>query len=483
MRWAAALAAALGVPGLAAAQEVVWRAVARTPEPPAVVARAQAAPTGSPVATLGRPVPLAAPGVQPVQRQCVAKAAGTVVAGRPLPLVRAQAADPEPPDPLLAPFNPPPPTADTAVPPPPGSDTDAKIAPTAGTAPLQPPVADLLGAPTTHTASQPPDPGPPSSSPFPPAPDVAPSLINDQPVAPSFWEKCRNWLTWGDRGSVAGHSWFQSDHCFDCLISPITQPFYFEDPRALTEVRPIFIYQHIPSSAPVGGGSVYFFGTQGRVAFTDRLSLVLNELGFVTLDPKNTIPGVVGRDTGFAEIKLGPKYTFLRNTDSGTVAAAGLTFEVPAGSRKVFQDTGSLGLNPYVSLGQTFGRLPGGFGTVNFLGTVGYDFAVDSQRSEFLHTHLHLDYNVANIGLFPLIEMNWIRYTKSGKNVNFGTEGADLINFGSETRRGRDFVSFAAGVRYRFTDCIIGGAAIEFPTSRENGLDRYRLTFDVIFRY
>jgi hypothetical protein len=164
------------------------------------------------------------------------------------------------------------------------------------------------------------------------------------------------------------------------------------------------------------------------------------------------------------------------------VAAVGLTFEVPTGARREFQDTGSLGLNPYLSYGQTF-RLPSGFGALNFLGTTGYDFAVDNKRSEFFHLHLHADYNIANIGLAPLFELNWIRYTKSGKNVSVDTEGADLVNFGSMTRRGKDYLSLALGARYRFTDNIFAGAAVEVPTTNERGLDRFRLTFDMIFRY
>src|SRR5262245_20247467 len=59
---------------------------------------------------------------------------------------------------------------------------------------------------------------------------------------------------------------FQSDHCFDRFISPVSNPFFFEDPRALTELRPIFIYQHIPGSNPLfHGGSFEGFFLQGRL--------------------------------------------------------------------------------------------------------------------------------------------------------------------------------------------------------------------------
>jgi hypothetical protein len=461
IRWAAALVLA-GVASLVRAEEVVWRAVTPPQNQPVVVARSAVdprrdQPDSSPAASLGRPVPLARP---------------SIAAGPLVPRVRAQAADSDPPDPLLS-SAPPPPT------PPPGADSN--IIPTGGIAPIQPPIADVPGGKTMVTANVPPDPPPPASSPFPP-PDVTPGMVNDQPMGASFWDKCLGWMTWGDKGNVHGRGLFASDHCFDCMISPVTQPFYFEDPRALTELRPIFMYQSVPRSTPhFNGGSLYFFGTQGRLAISDRFSIVLNELGWLNFSPKDPVPPVEGR-TGFAEIKIGPKWTFLRNSETGSVAAAGLTFEIPTGSRRIFQDTGTLGLNPYVSYGQTFGRLPNGFGAVNFLGTLGYDFATDSQRSEFLHAHLHLDYNIANIGLFPLVEFNWMHYTRVGRNVDLGTEGADLVNFGSTTRS-KDYFSVAFGARYRFTECIFAGAAIEFPVSNERGLDRYRLTLDLIFRY
>src|SRR5262245_41644746 len=48
------------------------------------------------------------------------------------------------------------------------------------------------------------------------------------------------------RGNVG--SAFASDHEFDSFISPVTNPFLAEDPRKLTELRPIFMFQTIPNS-------------------------------------------------------------------------------------------------------------------------------------------------------------------------------------------------------------------------------------------
>src|SRR5262249_773786 len=136
-------------------------------------------------------------------------------------------------------------------------------------------------------------------------------------------------------------AWFQSDHCFDCFISPVTNPFLFEDPRSLTEVRPIFLIQAIPNSNPAfRGGNAEFFGIQAPVAFTERLSLTINKLGWTAINSGDGAPAAGG--VGFSEVQLGPKFTFLRNVEARFIGAAGVIFQIPAGRETVYQDTGSL---------------------------------------------------------------------------------------------------------------------------------------------
>jgi hypothetical protein len=313
----------------------------------------------------------------------------------------------------------------------------------------------------------------------------------DQPIKKSFLDKCKDIFNPGNPDSRCG-GWFQSDHAFDScsctgdLISPVTSPFLFEDPRALTEVRPIFFYQTAPNrNAAFSGGSSEFYGIQARLAFNDRWSLVLSELGVVSIQPHDSDVGLTDH-TGFAEIKIGPKWTFYRNEQAGGVAAFGTTFEIPAGSSGVFQDTGNLSINPYLSYGQTFGR--SSYGTFNFMSTIGYEFSIDDKRTDYIHTHLHLDYDVANLHrIYPLIELNWMHTTAFGKEHSFvGTEGGDLINFGSESYDGkRDLVTLAVGARYKFgsSDHYQVGTAFEFPLTDRKDIEAFRFTLDFIIRY
>ena len=76
---------------------------------------------------------------------------------------------------------------------------------------------------------------------------------------------------------------------------------------------------------PFIGTSVTFFGTQARVAFTDRWSLVINKLGGISVTPGDGSP--FKSQTGFAEVWLGPKFTFYRGEENGAVAAGGLQLQ------------------------------------------------------------------------------------------------------------------------------------------------------------
>ncbi len=80
--------------------------------------------------------------------------------------------------------------------------------------------------------------------------------------------------------------------------------------------------------------------------------------------------------------------------------------------------------------------------------------------------------------------MNWFHFTKRGTVRDVGTEGADLINFGSSTiNDGRDLVRLAVGGRYKLNENIQCGLDFEFPLTTQKALSDFRLGIDFIFRY
>ena len=117
--------------------------------------------------------------------------------------------------------------------------------------------------------------------------------IGNGPIGASnggtFWGQCGEFFNNCGQAMTAGNrNLFQSDHCFDNFISPVTNPFYFEDPRSLTEIRPIFMYQSTPGSNYIfHGGDVEWFGMQARLALTERLSFIMSEFGFIWLEPED----------------------------------------------------------------------------------------------------------------------------------------------------------------------------------------------------
>lgn len=288
---------------------------------------------------------------------------------------------------------------------------------------------------------------------------------------------CCNWMKGCFNGDKVCR--FQSDHSMDSFISPVTNPFLFEDPRSLTEIRPIFIYQQIPSNNPVfNGGNAYFYGVQARLALTESWSITMNKLGGVTIDSDNP---TIGDASGIAEFDIGPKYTFLRKCDTGTFAAAGAIFQIPIGPSKVYQDTGNLSLVPYVSLAQSFGR--SSYGTFNFMDTLGYAFGFDG-RSDYLYNSAHLDYDIANLHKFyALLELNWFYYSTSGEARAINQEGRDYANMGGTGVSGNNYLTIAPGFRYKFSEQVQFGLATEFALTNPRDLQDFRLLVDMIFRY
>jgi hypothetical protein len=446
------------------ADDVRWRSAAQTP--PVVIATPGAGSCplgvtlGQPVA-LGKPIPsrAAPPAAAFTDPQLKVAGYDTPRSGVGLgPVIRGQNFDPGPP--------PVPPPGEPAVP---GGPVGPAIPPVPAPGPGLPPgpVDPLCG------------PG-----------SVAPM------AGPNPWmDRCRQWFGWcGDWNRAL----FMSDHCFDGFASPVSNPFWFEDPRALTEVRPIFIYQRAQKTSVLNNGNIEWFGAQLRLALTDNLSIVVHKLGGVAWQPGNAAslgaPGVpppgsmpVDDATGFSEVTIGPKFTFLRLRDSQTLGAVGVAFDIPTGPNSVKQDTQSLTIRPYVTFGQAFGQTS--FGTFNSMAVVGYNFGVND-RSDNLFAGLHLDYNVGNFNrLYPLIELNYTYYTGNGNGTYKGVpivnrvEGRDLFNFGSTTIKNHNDLTLAAGLRYKFAEWAQVGSAAEFPLTGAANILGFRWTFDLIFRY
>ena len=218
---------------------------------------------------------------------------------------------------------------------------------------------------------------------------------------------------------------------------------------------------------------------QARAAFTDRFSVTSTSSA-----GRRSRPGspLAPSDTGFSEIWLGPKFVFWRVPESQTLASFGLQFQMPIGNGNVFQDTGGLGLVPYLSFGRMIGKTD--YGSFHVINVAGYHLSTGAGRTDYFFDSLHFDLDMADEHRFyPTLELNWFHNATNGTGRPFlFFEGRDWANVGA-LAAGRDLLTIAPGFRYKFTEYLQMGLAVELPLVGSRDLFRYRLGIDFIWRY
>lgn len=337
-----------------------------------------------------------------------------------------------------------------------------------GQAPVGGAVPPPAGAPAPYYG-QPGGP-PPYGQPAPPPSGGSPWY---QPV-----KDCWNKIFGGgsSNNGIPGTWDARSDQSFKDFISPVTNPTYFEDPRSLTEMRFIGIFQKSPSDNPLMmGGSIFDFIFQGRISINDQWSLTLNRLGVSNVNPGTGALGGFSGGTGLDNLLMGAKYTFLRDTRSESILAVGATFDIPIGSSTTLQG-GSAAVTPYLSYGQGFGD------NWHLLAAGGYHFSFNKSSTDFLYVSGHIDYGFFK-RFYPLAEVNWYYYTSNGNRQPANYEGGDILNIGANDVSGKSLVTVAAGFRFKFSESLQTGIVYEMPVVGSSMLERYRVMLDLIFRY
>ena len=255
---------------------------------------------------------------------------------------------------------------------------------------------------------------------------------------------------------------------FDQFVSPMTNPFYFEDPRTLTEVRTIFFRHKVP--LPVGGGDVEAAAIQVRAALTDRLSVIITKDGFLA----SSNPAA---DDGWIDVNAGLKYNLYVNPCHRTLLSGGVTYELPVGSTRALQGNGDGMFNLFLS------------GTTQCLGwnvvaTRGFLLPTNHHdESTIYYASTHVDHRIASSKFFFVAEGTWFSYLASGDGPIEGFEGGDLFNFGARGVTGNNIVTGALGLKYKPGPTSEFGIAWEKPLSGRRDVMDNRLLLDWIFRY
>ena len=216
-----------------------------------------------------------------------------------------------------------------------------------------------------------------------------------------------------DRQRILGM--LPSDHCFDSFISPLSNPFFFEDPRSLTEARGIFLDNSLP--ATVGGGDAQVWAAQFRGRLTDRFSVIAPRLAYLQVNQSGG-----GNPVGFASAPIGLKYNFIRDVERQVLVSAGLTYFIP-GSQRAFSNFGNGDYHIFLTGGKQI------FDRGHWLSGSGFRIPGDSNfGTQLWYWSNQWDYELPG-HIYPLVGINWFHWIRNaGNNFTNGITALDLIN-------------------------------------------------------
>jgi hypothetical protein len=208
---------------------------------------------------------------------------------------------------------------------------------------------------------------------------------------------------------------------FPNFIGFLSNPLENIDPRAVTEVWPIFGSSWVSTLPSLPSGDLQVYGAGLYLALSDRLSVGLNQGGYAVANFSRNQPGRFldhagllenrkqfgGERQGFLNLGGFAQYTVIADVPDQFLLTAGLRWEAPSGSSEVFQGDGPPYLAPYLTLGKEFGCF-------HVLATAGYEFPLGSSdvTTHFFYTNLHLDRRTFG-WLYPLVEVNAIYHTSN----------------------------------------------------------------------
>jgi hypothetical protein len=261
-----------------------------------------------------------------------------------------------------------------------------------------------------------------------------------------------------------------SDHCFDRFISPLSNPFFFEDPRSLTEARGIFLSNSLPNG--LGGGDVQVFAGQLRGRLTDRWSVIAPRLGYLQLTP-----GGGGSPEGFLSAPVGVKYNFIRDVEEQFLVSAGMTYFIP-GAQQAFSNFGNGDFHFFLTAGKEI------FDWGHWLSATGFRIPSDSNwGTQLWYWSNQWDYELPN-HVYPLVGVNWFHWMRSaGAAVQTPVSGLDLINLPVSGIAGANVVSAVVGGKWKPSGNFEVGGGFEFSMSNYTDILQNRVYADVIFRY
>jgi len=271
---------------------------------------------------------------------------------------------------------------------------------------------------------------------------------------------------------LAASSVSGADDWKDQTISPVANPLFFEDSQISSEVRPVFLYHNISSDFVTQGGNVEVYAVQLRYALTDRLALIATKDGYIVFHPKAALSST----SGWADLAAGLKYALIDDKERQFTLTPGFKVTLPTGNEKVFQGKGK-------GIWDLFFSAEKGWDAFHLSGNLGFEVPDDFSKSTAqMHYSLQADYYCCQY-FIPFVAGNAYTVLTDSKQLALGTEGYDLINFGTSDAKGQTQVALGFGFRSRLLKNLDLGFAYELGLVHPKGLFGDRYTVDLIWRF
>lgn len=262
-----------------------------------------------------------------------------------------------------------------------------------------------------------------------------------------------------------------SDREFDHFISPISNPFFFEDPRALTEVRGIFIANTLPATIDGGGANVWAAQARGRI--TENLSVIAPRIAYLDVLQADD----EGAPQGFLSAPVGVKATLFRDAERQFLLSGGTTFFIN-GEESAISNFGDGDFHFFLTGGA---RL---FERAHWLSGSGFRIPVNRQAgTQLWYWSNQWDYELRG-GLHPLFGVNWFHWMSSaGGGFPTDLNALDLINLPNNDAAGQDVVTSVVGLKWKPGPHLEVGVGFEFPLTQRTDILHNRTYADLILRY
>jgi hypothetical protein len=253
--------------------------------------------------------------------------------------------------------------------------------------------------------------GAPAAIPLPsiaPVPDV--NAVVTAPSGPNPFE-------FGPNNSTS----LNGTQAFDHFIGFISNPTYNIDPRALSELYPVFASGWASGNGPLlPNANAQIYGAGLTVALSDRLAIGLNQGGYGVININSNLASALaarglpvpnrdlaGQREGWLNLGGFVQYTFIADAEQKFLLSGGLRWEAPSGTEQLFQGGANPAyLAPYFSAGKEFGCW-------HVLAVGGFEFPTGegTATADTWYLSLHIDRQIG--WFYPLVEFNGEYHNKT----------------------------------------------------------------------